>query len=61
MRILIKGKWIEPYETFYANDSERFFRGVIGEGISRSCKCDDSLAIVEIYEQDSDSGIPLKK
>ena len=32
MRILIKGKWIEPYETFYANDSERFFRGMIGGG-----------------------------
>ena len=31
-------------------------------GQSRCVKCDDDLTIVElIYEQDSDSGIPLKK
>ena len=30
MKILIKGKWIEPYESFHWNATERFFRGQIG-------------------------------
>lgn len=45
-----KGRLIKPYETFYRGDSERFFRGIIGDGISRSVKCDDSLAILVEYE-----------
>lgn len=50
MKILYKGREIEPYESFYRGDSERFFRGVIGNGISRSVKCDDSLAVLVEYE-----------
>lgn len=52
MKITYKGRVIEPYETFYWSDTERFFRGTLGGGISRSVKCDSSLAIlVECNEQ----------
>lgn len=30
MKMLWKGKVIEPYESFYRNTSERFFRGTVG-------------------------------
>lgn len=50
MKIIYKGREIEPYETFHWNASERFFRGQIGGGISRALKCDDSLAILVEYE-----------
>ena len=61
MKMIYKGQKIEPYESFYRGASERFFHGTVG-GQSRTLKCDDDLTIVEwIYEQDSDSGIPLKK
>jgi hypothetical protein len=54
MKLIYKGKGIEPYETFHWNATERFFRGQLGGGISRCCKCDDSLAIMEIvYESDT--------
>lgn len=55
MKTLYKGREIEPYESFYRGDSERFFRGVIGNGISRSVKCDDSLAVLVEYEGVQDS------
>ena len=42
-----KGKNIHPYESFYWNTSERFYRGELGGGISRNVKCDDSLATME--------------
>lgn len=54
MKINYKGRVIEPYESFYRGDSERFFRGQIGDGISRSVKCDDSLAILVEYDRDED-------
>lgn len=42
---------IEPYESFYWNTTENFFRGQLG-GIARSVKCDDSLAvIVEVKDE----------
>lgn len=47
-----KGKEIPPYESFYWNDSEDFFRGFLGGGISRTVKCDDSLAVIVEYEQE---------
>ena len=34
MKMLWKGKVIEPYEAFYRNASERFFHGTVGQ-ISR--------------------------
>lgn len=50
--IIYKGKEIEPYESFYHNTSDKFFRGQLGGGISRCCKCDDSLAVIEVvYEE----------
>lgn len=52
MKITYKGKVIEPYETFHWNATERFFRGQLGNGISRALKCDDSLAILVEYEED---------
>ena len=39
-----KGRVIEPYESFYWNDTEAFFRGQLGNGIARCVKTDDSLA-----------------
>ena len=51
MKINYKGKVIEPYESFYHNTSDDFFRGQLGDGISRCCKCDDSLAILVEYEE----------
>lgn len=54
MKIIYKGKEIEPYESFYHNTSDKFFRGQLGGGISRCCKCDDSLAVIEVvYEEDT--------
>ena len=53
MKITYKGKVIEPYETFHWNATERFFRGQLGEGISRCCKCDDSLATLVLYEEEN--------
>ena len=50
-KVKFKGRWIEVYSTFHWNATERFFRGTIRGGISRSIKCDDSLAIVETYEE----------
>ena len=45
-----KGKEIPPYESFYWNTTEDFFRGILGGGISRTVKCDDSLAVIIEYE-----------
>lgn len=42
-----KGKEIQPNESFYWNTSQRFFRGQLGKGVSRTVKTDDSLAIME--------------
>ena len=52
-KMTYKGRQIEPYESFYRGDSERFFRGIIGNGISRSVKCDDSLAVLVEYEENN--------
>lgn len=47
--------------VFIAEHPKVSAEGQLG-GQSRCVKCDDDLTIVElIYEQDSDSGIPLKK
>lgn len=53
MKINYKGKEIEPYESFYHNTSDNFFRGQLGDGISRCCKCDDSLATLVLYEEEN--------
>lgn len=42
-----KGKHIDPYESFYWNVTDRFNRGQLGGGISRTVKTDDSLAVME--------------
>ena len=42
-----KGKHIDPYESFYWNTTQEFFRGQLGGGISRTVKTDDSLAVME--------------
>lgn len=58
MKITYKGKVIEPYESFYHNTSDDFFRGQLGDGISRCCKCDDSLATLVEYEENRQSYNP---
>jgi hypothetical protein len=52
MKFKFKGKIIDPYETFHWNASPSFFRGTLG-GISRTIKCDDSLAILVIEDEDT--------
>ena len=42
-----KGNEIHPYESFYWNTTQEFFRGQLGGGISRTVKTDDSLAVME--------------
>lgn len=49
-----KGRIIEPYESFYWNDTEAFFRGQLGDGIARCVKTDDSLAVLVPYETERD-------
>lgn len=49
-----KGRVIEPYESFYWNDTEAFFRGQLGNGIARCVKTDDSLAVLVPYETERD-------
>lgn len=53
MKFKFKGKIIDPYETFHWNASPSFFRGTLGGGISRTIKCDDSLAILVIEDEDT--------
>lgn len=45
--VQFKGKHIDPYESFYWNTTQEFFRGQLGGGISRTVKTDDSLAVME--------------
>lgn len=45
-----KGKAIHPYESFYWNTTQEFFRGELGGGIARCVKCDDSLATLVMEE-----------
>lgn len=52
MKMIYKGQMIEPYESFYRRASERFFHGTVGGGISRTCKCDDDLTILEVVYED---------
>ena len=49
-----KGRVIEPYESFYWNDTEAFFRGQLGNGIARCVKTDDGLAVLVPYETERD-------
>ena len=49
-----KGRVIEPYESFYWNDTEAFFRGQLDNGIARCVKTDDSLAVLVPYETQRD-------
>lgn len=49
-----KGRVIDPFESFYWNDTEAFFRGQLGNGIARCVKTDDSLAVLVPYETDRD-------
>jgi len=53
MKMIYKGQTIEPYESFYRGASERFFCGTVGGGISRTCKCDDDLTILEVVYEDN--------
>lgn len=46
-----KGKTIHPYESFYWNTTQEFFRGELGGGIARCVKCDDSLATLVMEER----------
>lgn len=58
MKIMYKGKIIEPYESFYHNTTLAFFRGQLGGGQSRCVKCDDSLAVMEVvYEETKSDGV----
>ena len=52
MKMIYKGQAIEPFESFYRTASERFFRGTM-EGISRCCKSDDQLTILEVVYEDN--------
>ena len=52
MKMIYKGRIIEPYESFYHIDSIQFFRGSLGGGLSRCVKCDDSLAVMEVIYED---------
>ena len=62
MRLIYKGAVIEPFEGFYRRASESFFKGTLGGGISRTCKCDDDLTILEVvYEQDNGNGLCLEE
>lgn len=45
-----KGKTIHPYESFYWDTTQDFFRGELGGGIARCVKCDDSLATLVMDE-----------
>ena len=54
MKMIYKGQTIEPYESFYRGASERFFHGTVGGGISRTCKCDDDLTILEVVYEDNE-------
>lgn len=45
-----KGKTIHPYESFYWNTTQEFFRGELGGGIARCVKTDDSLATLVMEE-----------
>ena len=53
--MLYKGREIHPYESFYWNESPAFVRGELGGGISRTVKCDDSLATMVIDEDRQDN------
>ena len=46
-----RGKTIHPYESFYWNTTQQFFRGELGGGIARCVKCDDSLATLVMEEE----------
>ena len=54
MKMIYKGQTIEPFESFYRTASERFFHGTMGGGISRCCKCDDDLTILEVVYEDNE-------
>jgi hypothetical protein len=49
-----KDKEIHPYESFYWDTTEAFFRGELGGGIARCVKTDDSLAVLVPYETERD-------
>ena len=55
-----KGREIHPYESFYWNDSPAFHRGELGGGISRSVKCDDSLAKM-VIDEDTPNNMPKQQ
>lgn len=62
MKMIYKGQPIELYESFYREASERFFHGTVGEGISRTCKCDDDLTILEVvYEECGNNRLCLQE
>ena len=54
MKLMYRGKPIEPYETFNWHDSEAFAKGSYGQGISCTLKCGNYIAILEVvYEDDN--------
>lgn len=48
--INFKGKEIPIGEVFYWNTTDQFFRGTLGNGVSRTVKTDDSLAVIECVD-----------
>ena len=48
--IRYKGKDIPVGEVFYWNTTDQFFRGTLGNGVSRTVKTDDSLAVIECLD-----------
>lgn len=47
--IWYKGRFCPLWSGLYTSDTEAFFRGGL-EDMSRCLKCDDSAAVVVIYE-----------
>lgn len=45
-----RGKVLEPYESFYWNTTDAFFRGQLGGGLCRCIKTDESLSVIVEYE-----------
>lgn len=48
--INFKGKEIPIGEVFYWNTTDQFFHGTLGNGVSRTVKTDDSLAVIECVD-----------
>lgn len=52
IKMLYMEEPIEPYNGFYYNVTDKFMHPTLGGGLSRTVKCDDSLAIMEVIYAD---------